>query len=219
MNRFHDVQEVLQALECVVLRLHRDDHGIRGDEAVDREQAERWRAVDEDVVIRVARAVFERLTKCVLTPHRVEEVYLRRGKVKRGGSHVDPREVAVHDDGGEGALLGDEDVRRGAGDICEVEAEPRGQVRLSVHINGEDLEATLSERSCEIDDCRRLSDAALLVGDRNDLPHETPSASAGGVPPSAPSASYPLVFVRSSACARCLRARTAHRHPVRVGRG
>ena len=125
----------------------------------------------------------------------------------------------MHDDGGEGALLGDEDVRRGAGDICEVETEAGGQVRLGVHIDGENLEATLSECPCEVYDRRCLSNAALLVGDCNDLPHETPSASAGGVPPSAPSASYPLVFVRSSACARCLRARTAHRHRVRVERG
>ena len=125
----------------------------------------------------------------------------------------------MKNDRSKGTLLRNENVGGRAGDVSEVEAEPRGQVRLGVHINGEDLEAALSECPCKVDDCRCLSDAALLVGDRNDLPHETPSASAGGVPPSAPSASYPLVFVRSSACARCLRARTAHRHPVRVGRG
>ena len=51
------VDQLVQALQRVVLALDRDQHLLRGDQRVDRQQAERGRAVDEDVVElpRVAR--------------------------------------------------------------------------------------------------------------------------------------------------------------------
>ena len=42
--------EVGEAFEREVLAVQRDEHGVGGDEGVEREQAERRRAVDEDVV-------------------------------------------------------------------------------------------------------------------------------------------------------------------------
>ena len=44
-------QELPEALEREVLALDRDERGVRRRQGVDREQAERWRAVDEDVVV------------------------------------------------------------------------------------------------------------------------------------------------------------------------
>ena len=126
---------------------------------------------------------------------------------------MDAWKVAVEDDRRQGALLRDEDVRSGAADIGEVEAEPGGEVRLGIHVDGEHLQAALGERSSEIDDRGRLSDATLLVGDRNDLPHVTPSAGAGGVPPVRLAHPTPLsLFVAASV--RCLRTRTAHGRSV-----
>src|SRR5664280_578029 len=74
-DRGDDLYERIEALERVVLRLHRDDHAVRGDEAVDREQAERRRAVDEDVVIAFADSVVERLPKRIFPADRREKLH------------------------------------------------------------------------------------------------------------------------------------------------
>ena len=50
-DRVDDLDEIVQALHRVVLRLDRDDHAVRRDQAVDRQQAEVRRAIDEDVVV------------------------------------------------------------------------------------------------------------------------------------------------------------------------
>ena len=50
-DRGDDLYERIEALERVVLRLHGNDHAVGRDEAVDREQAQRRRAVDQDVVV------------------------------------------------------------------------------------------------------------------------------------------------------------------------
>src|SRR5215210_231797 len=50
-DRVDDLYEIVEALHCVVLRLHRDDDAVRGDETVDGEQSEVGWAIDEDVVV------------------------------------------------------------------------------------------------------------------------------------------------------------------------
>ena len=47
----HRLHEVGKAFERVVLALHRDHHGVRRAEAVDREQVQRRRAVEQDEVV------------------------------------------------------------------------------------------------------------------------------------------------------------------------
>src|ERR1035437_7043325 len=75
-DRGDDLYERIEALERVVLRLHRDDHAVCRNEAVDREQAERRRAVDEDEVVVLANAIVEGLAERVLAPDRREELHL-----------------------------------------------------------------------------------------------------------------------------------------------
>ena len=64
--------ELGQALQGVVLALDRDQRGIRRGQGVDRQEAERGRAVDEDVV--------------VVLPDRVEERARRRSRCSSGAS-------------------------------------------------------------------------------------------------------------------------------------
>ena len=52
--------EIGKSLEGEVLAMERDQHSVRGDERVQRQQAERWRAVDDDEPITRA----ERLDEC-----------------------------------------------------------------------------------------------------------------------------------------------------------
>ena len=53
LDQVERVEQAGQALEREVLGLHRDDHAVGGDERVDRQRAERRRAVEQDE--RVAR--------------------------------------------------------------------------------------------------------------------------------------------------------------------
>ena len=78
-----DLDEVVQALHRVVLRLDRDDHAVRRDEAVDRQQAEVRRAVDQHVVVDVDLAL-EGVAQDLLAAERREQLAL-------GGREVDVR--------------------------------------------------------------------------------------------------------------------------------
>src|SRR5688500_17913605 len=53
--------EIAEPLERVVLALHRNNHGVRGREAVHREKVERGRAVDENEIVLVLDYVQRRL--------------------------------------------------------------------------------------------------------------------------------------------------------------
>ena len=50
----HRADEIGEPFEREVLAVQRNQHGVGGDERVERQQAERRRAVDEDVVVLVA---------------------------------------------------------------------------------------------------------------------------------------------------------------------
>ena len=52
--------EIGETLEREVLAVERNQHGVGGDERVEREQAERRRRVDEDVVEAVAQRIERR---------------------------------------------------------------------------------------------------------------------------------------------------------------
>src|SRR5207302_1263297 len=66
----------------------------------------------------------------------------------------------------------DEHVRDVALDGVEVDPEADGQVGLRIEVEAEDALPELRERAAEIDGCRGLPDATLLVRDRDDLAHE-----------------------------------------------
>src|SRR6266576_3608531 len=51
LNAVHSVQQLRQAFECVVLALKRNEESISCHEHVNRDEAERRRAIDDDVVV------------------------------------------------------------------------------------------------------------------------------------------------------------------------
>src|SRR4029077_1706143 len=51
LNAVHRVQQLRQAFECVVLALKRNEESIGCHEHVDRDETERRRAIDDDVVV------------------------------------------------------------------------------------------------------------------------------------------------------------------------
>src|SRR5207248_8707452 len=72
----------LYPLQRVVLALDRDQHLLRRDERVDRQQAERRRAVDEDVVV-LHGTRLDRAGQPGLPGHHGDQLDLRTGEVDR----------------------------------------------------------------------------------------------------------------------------------------
>src|SRR2546430_2971566 len=169
LYRLDDLEECCDTLERVVLRLHRDDHAGRRDQRVQREQAERGRAIDEDVVVPVYDVARELVAQGHLAADRVEELDLGGRELERRGCDVDLLRFCRPDDRPEGHVGVDEDVRDAALDRVEVDAETDGQVCLGIEVEAEDFVTEGRERAAEIDGARGLADAAFLVRDRYDV--------------------------------------------------
>src|SRR3954471_24409892 len=164
-DRVDDLDQVVEALHRVVLRLDRDDHSGRRDKSVDRQHAEVWRAIDEDVVIR-RDVPLECVAQDRLPAKCREQFTLRRSEIDVGGCDIDAGCLRRQDHLGEGRSSVSENVSHGTFDGIQVDAEAGSEVGLRIHVDAEDAVALFSERARKIDRRRRLSDAALLVGDR-----------------------------------------------------
>src|SRR6266540_3304137 len=76
LHRLDDLQQSSDTLERVVLRLHGNDHAVRGDKRVEGQQPERWWAVDEDVVVPLHDVLTQLVAQRHLTTDRVEQLHL-----------------------------------------------------------------------------------------------------------------------------------------------
>ena len=158
------VLELDEPAEREVLALHRDDDAVRGGQGVDRQEAERRRRVDEDVVVAASHGE-QRLLQRALAPDHAREGELGAREVDRRDGEVDlgPVDHLVDRE------AVDEDVEHRALDRVRVHALAHGQVALRIEVDREHVEALLLECDGEIERRRRLRDAALLVGERDDL--------------------------------------------------
>jgi len=68
----------------------------------------------------------------------------------------------------------DENVRDVLVHRVEIDAEADREVGLRVEVKAENAAVQPSERAAEVDGCRGLPDATLLVRDRDDLAHGFP---------------------------------------------
>ena len=152
-----------------VLALHRDEHRVGGGEPVDGEESERWRGIDEDVVV-LAGDCLERAPKVKLATDGVGELELRADEIDRRwrewkfGSSVGTITSRM--------LI--PSVSTGYIDFSSSLRDPdaRGGIRLRIEIDEEDVSLAGRQRRGQIDGCRRLSDAPLLIRERNDLAHD-----------------------------------------------
>src|SRR6266576_980340 len=76
LDELRRVRQRAEALERVVLALDRDQHVLRRHQGVDGEQAEGWRAVDDDVVVAHAQCL-ERVEKPAFAACEVDQLDLR----------------------------------------------------------------------------------------------------------------------------------------------
>src|SRR4051812_12221605 len=132
-----DLDEVVEALHRVVLGLDRDDDVVRRDQAVDGQQAQVGRAVDQRKVVAVEMAL-EAVPQDLLAAQGSEQFALGRGKVDVGWGDIDPGDLGWPDDVLDGRATVGKDVGHRPLDGVEVDPETRGQVRLRIHVDAED---------------------------------------------------------------------------------
>ncbi len=162
-DHLQGVLQLDQPAHRQILALHGDDHLVGRRQRVDREQPEARRRVDADEVV-VLQDRLERLLQRALAADLRRHRDLGAGEVDRGAGDVD---LALADDLADRDVVHEHVVHR----LLErvgVDALRHRQVALRVHVDAQHAMALLREGDGEVQRRRRLGDAALLVGERDD---------------------------------------------------
>ena len=163
------LQQLAEPLQGVVLALDRDQHLVPGDQGVDGEQAQRRRAVDEDVVDLVLVRGDGGAEPVLPGDHR-HQLDLGTGQVD-GRRHAPQVGRLVDRHGGlrqRGALDQHLVDRRGAAGVLH--PEPGARVALRVEVDHQHPQTVQREGDREVHRAGGLADAALLVGDGDHAP-------------------------------------------------
>src|SRR5207244_13385985 len=155
VDRLHQLAETL---ERVVLRLHRHQHAVCSRERVDRQGAERRRAVEKDEVV-LRRARRERLCAVVLAVAALRELDDRAGELRLRRHEIEVRKLGVLRELLQRRAV-EQVVARGS---VRAHPEAGGCVRLWVEVDDERALPRLREARGEVDGGRRLADSALLI--------------------------------------------------------
>ena len=145
---------------------------VRGDERVDRQQAERRRAIDEDVVVLSRRPKPSSASRSACSrPMALNSSFSVADRSIVDGATSMPA-VCV------GTMISRADSRvdqhirhRALRPSARLMPRPTVRFACGIHVDAQDAVSLLGERAGEIDGGRRLADAALLVGDGDDLGH------------------------------------------------
>ena len=89
--------EIGEPLEREIFAVQRNQHGIGGHQRVQRQQAERRGAVDEDVVVAVAHAAHER-AEALFALRQRDELDLGAGQVAVGGHEIKALDAGLNDE-------------------------------------------------------------------------------------------------------------------------
>ena len=174
------LDQVGQAFERVVLALHRDQHRVRRAQAVEREQRQRRRTVEQDeVVVRCHFAdrglhLRQRFGQRVLQPRfafgQVDQLDLRAGQFAIRGHEVEAagrrRHAHVRD-----AALAQQHLVHGGVEAALVEPGTRRGIALRIEVDQQHAPLHRDQARGEVDRGGRLADAALLVGHCDDARH------------------------------------------------
>src|SRR5688572_16381527 len=97
LHEVDGTEQLAQAFERVIFRLHGDEHALGGDETIDGQKSQRRRAIDDDVIETVPD-LLERVGEAILAAFHVDE--LDRGSGERGGRRSDAKtfDLALHQD-------------------------------------------------------------------------------------------------------------------------
>ena len=155
-------KQLAETLQRVVLALDRDEHLLGGSEPVDRQQPERGRAVDQDVVV-VVDDRLDRPAESGLPAERRHQFDLGAGQVEACRRDEQALDVGRLDAVLQRHLVHQHVVHRGL-EAAVLDAEPGRGVALRVEVDDQRPLAELGETGTDVDRRRRLADATLLVG-------------------------------------------------------
>src|SRR5690606_3952274 len=167
LDQPHGVQELRETLQRVELALDRDEYSIGRCQRVEREEAERRGAIDQDEVVLLADP-FQRPTENELALGPPDQLDLGADQVAAGRHHIQIRKVHLPADDLLDLHPLDEDVVDRRVQLGSFEAEPTGRVPLRIDVDDEDLPLGHGEAGAEVDRGRGLPDTALLIGNRYD---------------------------------------------------
>jgi hypothetical protein len=161
--------ELAEPLERVVLTLDGDDDGVRRGEAVDGEEAERRRAVEQDVVVLGERGLQAGLQPA-LAGQLTDQLDLGPGEIHSRRHNPQVFHPGFHSDLGDWAPVR-EAVVHAPRKALLVNTQPAGRVALWIHIHEQHPPALGGEACPEVDGGGGLADAALLIHNRESRPH------------------------------------------------
>ena len=169
-NALDRLDDLADALQGQVFGLDRDQHGISGDQCVERDQAQRWRAIDEDRVVLLAGPLQELLEQ-ELPALTVDQFKFHPHEITVGGQYVKVGESFILQGEFLDRRVGQEGIVDRSPFRIRAEAQgPRG-IGLGVSIDEKCRAIHERESSGEVDCRRRLSHAAFLVHDGHDPCH------------------------------------------------
>ena len=167
-NSLYRARNEGKAIHRKELGLNRNKNAVGRDERARHHNAERRRAVEDDVVERT-RLLHRREG----VPDDFKPIFAHRklkfsaSEIDLGGNDVEAAPLGGLDDVGYLLLAKKDRVKRDARALLEPKAKRR--MRLRIEVYDEHSALPRRERRREIDNCSRLADAALLVRDRNYL--------------------------------------------------
>ena len=163
------VQQLADALEREILALHGDDHGVGGRQRVDGDQSERRTAVYQDVIV-VIPDRGEQVAHHLLTAVDLQHLDLGADEVDVARHDVQPLDVGCVDSIFYVGMVNDTFVKRTV-HLLDVHPQAAGCVGLRIGVNHQHGLLERRQRSRQVDGGGRLSDAALLVGECDNLSH------------------------------------------------
>ena len=140
---------------------------MRDGERVDREQAQRGLAVDEDVVV-LLQDRSQHPGQGHLAGDLGDQLDLGRGQVDVGRQQVQARDVRLDPDVLDGHVGVHQDVVDRQVEVVRVDAEADRQGTLRVEVDEQHPAPVFGEGRAQVDGRRGLAHAALLVGHRDD---------------------------------------------------
>ena len=157
-----------QAVHRQKFRLDRDEDAVGSDERTGHHHAERRRAVENDVIERTRlldrrKGAADHFQPVFAHP----EFKFGAGEIDFGRNDVEIRPFGRFDDIGDRLLAGQHRIKRNS--LSLLQPEPERSVSLGIQVHHQHRTVAGGECRGEIDDRRRFADAALLVGDCDDL--------------------------------------------------
>ena len=163
-------EQVGQALEGVILALHRNENTVAGTQAVQGEQVQTGRTIDKDEVI-VLLHLGQRLAQAALTSGQVDHFQTGTGQTGVGADDIGA--VLGVPDGLRRRCPADEHLVSARFHAALWDAIAGGGVALRVEVYDEHFFAQRRHAGREVDGCGGLAHTALLVCNSNDFCHAT----------------------------------------------